>query len=52
MPTVTATCHTEGCGNAEHAIAVETEFVDHEGETRTVDAVVCGVCGQPIEDVK
>lgn len=49
----TVTCHTEGCGNAEHPIDVETSYTDEEsGETFTVDKVVCGVCGQTIEDVQ
>jgi len=48
----TVTCHTDGCANAEIAIDLPTTYEDEEtGETRSVDAVICGVCGQPIEDV-
>lgn len=50
MPT--ATCHTEGCGNADRPIEVTTTYVDDEtGETLTVGGVCCGVCGQMISDV-
>lgn len=41
-----ATCHTEGCENAEHPIALD--FIP-EGED--VDVVVCGACGQVVSDV-
>jgi hypothetical protein len=43
----TATCHTEGCGNAGHGIALD--FLDPD---TPVDVVVCGGCGQPITDVR
>lgn len=43
MRTLTVTCHTEGCGNAGHAIPLE---VDDD-----VEGAVCGVCGQTIDDV-
>lgn len=39
---VTVTCHTEGCGNAGHALTVSV----------TGEAVgSCGACGQPITDI-
>jgi hypothetical protein len=41
--TRTATCHTEGCDNAEHAL----EVVSITDET----LIVCGVCGVDIADV-
>jgi hypothetical protein len=41
--THTATCHTEGCGNAGIEIPVALEEPDM--------AVVCGVCSQPITDL-
>lgn len=48
-----ATCHTEGCGNAEIHIEVELTYADWEtGEVRRIDQVTCGVCGQPITDVQ
>jgi hypothetical protein len=42
MHDVTVTCHTEGCGNADHPIPVSMA----EGAL-----VVCGACGQEITDV-
>jgi hypothetical protein len=39
---VTVTCHTEGCGNAEQPITFDIP----EG-----GAVACGVCGEPITDI-
>lgn len=45
------TCHTEGCLNAEIPIDLDLTWEDDEGETHNVDAVVCGVCGQPITDI-
>ena len=47
----TVTCHTEGCGNAGTPIELDLEYTDEEGMTRTVDAVACGACGQPITDL-
>lgn len=51
-----ATCHTEGCGNAEAAIDIgemSYDSTDDDGNpiTVTVDTVYCGVCGNPITDV-
>jgi hypothetical protein len=43
MGIYTVTCHTTGCENAGHEISME--FLD---ETGPPDAVICGVCGQPI----
>jgi hypothetical protein len=42
---VTATCHTEGCGNAEWALEI---YVPPEPVPPNV---VCGVCNQPITDI-
>jgi hypothetical protein len=47
----TVTCKTEGCGNEGIPLSVNLSFVDDDGETQYVDAVMCGVCGQPITDV-
>ena len=41
--TQTGTCHTEGCGNAGAPITLDVP----EGTPW-----VCGVCGQPITDVR
>ena len=46
-----ATCHTDGCGNADQAIDVELTYTDPDGATHQLDGVVCGACGQPITDV-
>ena len=44
------TCQTEGCANVGIPIEIATTWTDDEGIEHTVDAVVCGVCGQTIED--
>lgn len=47
------TCHTEGCGNAEIPIDVDNTYTDPEtGETQTITAFACGVCGQSIGDAR
>lgn len=47
------TCHTAGCTNAGVAIDVNTTYPDPEtGDPVPVDAVVCGVCGHPIDDLQ
>jgi hypothetical protein len=47
----TATCHTDGCGNADAPIEIQNTWTDDEtGETQQIP-VVCGVCGNVIEDV-
>lgn len=43
MRTLTVTCRTPGCGNADAAITLE---VDDD-----VEGALCGVCGRPIDDV-
>ena len=49
----TATCHSDGCENAGIAIPVPIHYKDEEsGETRRVDFVACGVCGNDIDDIK
>jgi hypothetical protein len=40
----TATCHTEGCANAD--LAIPLQVPDEPDPT-----VVCGVCGQPVTDL-
>jgi hypothetical protein len=40
---IEVTCHTAGCGNAGHRIALEVD--------EAPDAVECGVCGQAITDL-
>ena len=46
-----ATCHTEGCGNADVPIDVGSlTYTDDEG-TVWESTVSCGVCGQPITDL-
>ena len=42
----TATCHTEGCGNA--GTPIEMVWADEYGPPGTV---VCGPCGQQITDL-
>lgn len=44
MRTITATCRTEACGNADHDIPLE---VDDD-----LVAVCCGVCGNTITEVR
>lgn len=47
------TCNTDGCANAGHPIDLNLTYTDDEtGEIVYVDAVQCGVCGQPIEWTK
>ena len=48
----TVICHTDGCANAELPLSVSLTYEDEEGNTQSVDAVACGVCGQEITDVK
>jgi hypothetical protein len=50
--TMRATCHTDGCGNAEQPIEVgDLTYTDEDtGQTATA-SVACGVCGQPITDI-
>jgi hypothetical protein len=38
----TGTCHTDGCANADHPITMLVI---------PGSSWICGVCGQPIEDV-
>lgn len=48
----TVTCHTEGCFNNGHAIERDLTVRDEQGVVRQVSNVQCGVCGQPITDIK
>ena len=50
MATVTATCHTDGCGNNGEPITFD-EPLDENGQLISLLNVVCGPCGQPITDV-
>lgn len=47
----TLVCHTDGCPNAGIPIQYDATFTDDDGETRNVDLIVCGPCGQEITDV-
>jgi len=44
------TCHTPGCANEGIPIDLNLTYTDDDGQTQTVDAVACGVCGNPITD--
>jgi hypothetical protein len=46
MPEYTATCHTDGCGNADIGIPMTYEEGSPPG------GVQCGVCGQAITDTE
>jgi len=47
------TCHTTDCSNEGQEIDLNLSYVDTmTGETMVVDQVICGVCGQPIDDVR
>jgi hypothetical protein len=48
---VIVTCHTDGCGNADQPIRMPGG-VEMDGEWMPMDSYSCGVCGQPIEDVR
>jgi hypothetical protein len=45
------TCHTEECSNRDIPIELDLVLVDEEGVASQVTDVICGVCGQPINDV-
>jgi hypothetical protein len=53
----TVTCHTQGCGNAEipidvpHPRAWDEASEDFTGPPVEPWTIVCGPCGQPIQDV-
>jgi hypothetical protein len=44
VETFTATCRTDDCPNAGHAIELGWDG-------QRLDVVVCGVCGQPITEL-
>jgi hypothetical protein len=46
-----ATCHTEGCPNAEITIDLASIVVDEDGAPIEIAVVMCGVCLEPITDV-
>lgn len=47
-----ATCHTDGCENAGVPIDVgDLERTDEDTGETIVAGVVCGPCGQPIDDL-
>jgi hypothetical protein len=48
----TLTCHTPECPSDGVPVVAEIGWTDSDtGEQRYPDTVVCGACGQPIEDV-
>lgn len=50
--TSSATCHTDGCANADIPLDLYLSWEDDDtGQTEYVSAVMCGVCGQEITDV-
>jgi hypothetical protein len=51
METATVTCTTSDCPKSGVPIENVPVGMDEEGGTHWVDAVICGVCGQPITDV-
>jgi hypothetical protein len=44
------TCRTEGCLNYGQPVEVNMQYEDETG-THEVDQVICGPCGQPIEEI-
>ena len=46
------TCHTEGCDNAGIPIPLRLTEIDAAGVTQQIANVACGVCSQPITDIK
>lgn len=46
-----ATCHTAGCGNENAPIDVQTTYIDEDGQEQQAGSVICGVCGNPIDDL-
>jgi hypothetical protein len=54
----TATCRTDGCGNADQPIEVPDTVPEMDADgTMTIRPigpgdVACGVCGQPVQDVQ
>jgi hypothetical protein len=46
------TCHTEGCSNAEKPIEYEMTERNPDGTVTQIQYAVCGVCSQPITDIK
>ena len=46
------TCRTEGCGNADIPIELTLVWTDEGGQEHSIDQVTCGVCGQPITDIR
>lgn len=50
-PDVIVTCHTAGCGNADKPIRMPSG-VEMDGVWSPMGSYSCGVCSQPIEDVR
>jgi hypothetical protein len=44
-------CATDGCENQGIALVIESSGIDPDGNPFTVDAVFCGACSQPIDDI-
>lgn len=50
VTTYAATCHTQGCVNAD--VDVDVDYDDLDGELPPAPSiVVCGGCSAPIDDV-
>jgi hypothetical protein len=50
MSLTVVTCRTEGCSNADQPVELDLTWTDEDGVEHQVDAVHCGVCGQPIDE--
>ena len=49
----TVTCHTHGCAKENEAVPdVPVTVTGEDGNETPEDAVICGVCGQPITDIQ
>ena len=49
----TVTCRVEGCPKQDQPVELDLTYLDQDtGEPRTVDAVMCGSCGQQISDIQ
>lgn len=47
------TCHTSGCANAGTPVFMDLTYVHPQTEdVEYVDAVICGVCLEPITDIE
>ena len=47
------TCRAPDCSKQDEPVEYDVTFPDPDtGETRTVDAVMCGACNEPISDIE